>query len=404
MKRHTPIASNLKLFSGISILFFVWGVVTILNDLLVPIFKEQFHLNYFSALLVQFMFFLAYFMMALPMVKLLNRWQYKKSIIFGLMIIVLGCVIFLLAKQSSTYQIFLYGLFILACGVVMLQVSANTLITLLGAHQSASARLSLAQGINSFGYVLTPLLVSTFISVVFLPYIYGAMIIFLLLVIGLIACTPFAPYDHLTLSTPPKNHNLMKSIFSEKYFILSIVAIFLYVGTEVSAGSFLISFLGLSNIAHMGIHQAGKYLSFFWGGAMIGRLIGSYILRLFKQHQVLMAYALINAILAMSVSITHGYIAMWSLLTMGLFNSIMFPSIFTLGVSLFKSNEIKNCGAGCLVMANVGGACIPLLQGHLADVFGLQKSFLLLVGSYIFIAIFAGLFAKKEQEQEQEQH
>ncbi len=395
MSKNIPLSSSPKLFFGVSVLFFVWGVATILNDLLVPVFKQQFHLNYFSALLVQFMFFLAYFIMALPMVKLVNRWQYKRSTIFGLLIIIAGCLVFLLAKQSATYQLFLLALFVLACGVVMLQVSANTLITLLGNRQSASARLSLAQGINSCGYVLTPLLVGAFISIATLPYIYAAMIVFLSLVIGLIVRTSFEAYDHVPIKVSAKNEGIIKPVFSQPYFFLAIIAIFAYVGAEVSAGSLVISFLGLPAIAHLSINQASQYLALFWGGAMIGRFLGSYILCLFKQHQVLLVYALINVLLVLSISFTIGKVAMWSLLAMGLFNSIMFPSIFALGLSLFKSNEVKNSAAGWLVMANIGGALIPILQGHLADLFGLQHSFLLLLFCYGFIACFAWLFGKK---------
>ena len=392
--RKDALTSNPVLFSGVAFLFFTWGAVTILNDLLVPVLKQAFHLNYFFALLVQFAFFVTYFVMSLPMVVLVNRWRYQKSMMAGLGVIALGCLLFIPAQHFDYYVLFLVGLFVLATGVVILQVSANTFMTLLGSPHTASSRLTLSQGINSFGYVITPLIVGAFISMRALPYIYVALAVFSLLVMFFIGRLSFSDSDQVeTAHAAPKLD--MGALISERYFLLAILAIFFYVGTEVSEGSIIVNFLGLKQIAAMPIETASRYLAVFWGGAMVGRFIGSYLLVKVQQTLVLLAYALLNTALIFMAVWSAGHVAMWCVLSLGLFNSIMFPSIFAMGVALFQGESHKNAAGGWLVMAIVGGACVPVLLGYLADKVGLHHALLLLALSYIYIAVFACLMYRQ---------
>jgi FHS family L-fucose permease-like MFS transporter len=386
-------SSNPVLFSGVSVLFFIWGVVTILNDLLVPIFKQEFSLGYAGALLVQFAFFITYFIMSLPMSSMVNKLRYKNSILFGLAIIIVGCLLFIFAHYINKYYLFLIGLFVLATGVVMLQVSANTLVAGLGSEKTSSARLTLAQGINSLGYVITPLIVGAIITAATLSYVYIFIAVLLVVVMVAIKMMDFSAAEKI--NADDVGGGSFTNVLANKYFIWALLAIFLYVGAEVSAGSVVVNFLGLPEIAALSIKDASRYLAVFWGGAMIGRFLGSYILSRFQQTKVLLTYALINTVLVLVTAFAAGHIAMWSILALGLFNSIMFPSIFAMGVELFQTAKQRNNAAGWLIMSIVGGACVPVILGYVADVIGLQHAIAILSICYIIIAIFAILMQRQ---------
>lgn len=380
------------LFSVMVVLFFIWGFITLLNDLLIPVLKVQFQLTYAQAMLIQFCFFFAYFLMSVLMALIVNRINYKKAIIVGLGIIALGCLVFIPAVLTLTYSIFLFALFVLASGIVMLQVSANPLVTLLGSSETSAARLTLAQGVNSLGYVIAPLLMGNLIvsHSLSLPYVIIALIV--ILVAAFISRFNFrgveqdikklASQDHATNSA-----SLFK-LWKHSPFLLGLIGIFVYVGTEVSIGSLTVNFLHLPVIAGFSLTTAAKYLSIYWGGAMLGRLAGSWVLTRFNAAKVLLFCALMNILLLLAVILTSNFYAMWSLLLTGIFNSIMFPTIFSLAIAKLPNEYIKNKASGYLIMAIVGGALIPVLQGSLADVMGLQHSFVLLIPCYSLILLY----------------
>lgn len=369
------------LFSSMVIVFFIWGFVTLLNDLLVPVLKQNFHLSYAQAMLVQFCFFVTYLIMSLPMASVVNRLHYKKGILLGLLVIAAGCLVFLPAQHLGVYALFLLALFVLATGVVILQVSANPLVTVLGPNQTSSARLTLAQGINSLGYVMAPFLVAGIATAANLPKIYITIAVIMLLVMLFISRLNFSK----ATITQRRTTKTDESLWDHKDFALAVMAIFLYVGAEVSVGSIIISYLGLPNIMHYSIAAATAYLTFYWGGAMIGRLLATPLLLAVSPRRLLAINALINILLIVAASLLAGRTAMWSLLCIGIFNSIMFPVIFSLGLSSLTSEGLKNKGSGWLIMAIVGGAVVPLLLGVLADHVGLQHSLLLLLLCYGFI-------------------
>jgi FHS family L-fucose permease-like MFS transporter len=379
------------LFSVMVILFFIWGFITLLNDLLIPILKEKLHLTYSEAMLVQFWFFLTYFIMALPMVWILNRLRYKKSIVLGLLIIALGCFIFIPADSTLTYGLFLFAFAILASGIVMLQVSANPLVTLLGPPETGAARLTLAQGINSLGYVLAPLVATHLITTLPLHITYLIIAIIMLAVAIFIVTRNFKSVDSVQSAIVPIHTQADQRflLWKDTAFLSGLIGIFVYVGAEVSTGSLVVSFLRLPQIVHFSIAQAGKYLSVYWGGAMIGRLVGSFVLAKLPSFKVLMFNAGANLLLLILLIFTTGYLAMWSLLLLGLFNSVMFPTLFALAIANLPSEYLKNKAAGFLIMAIVGGAIIPELQGALADQIGVQQSFCLLLICYAIIMICA---------------
>lgn len=393
-KRGEKITTQPVLFSVLILLFFIWGFITLLNDLLIPLLREKLHLSYGEAMLVQFIFFFTYFLMSIPMALLVNKLKYKKGIIVGLLIIALGCVTFVPASITLIYRIFLFGLFILATGVVVLQVSANPLVTLLGNVRTSSARLTLAQGVNSLGYVIAPLLASGFIASTDLDVLYMIITGLMILVALFISRFEFNPVDESLKKETIGDFQLWKHF----PFILGVVSIFFYVGAEVSVGSLILNFLNLPQVASLTFKKAARYLSVYWGGAMIGRLVGTYVLTKVSSSKTLGACAIANLLLLASVVLTKGLIAMWSLLLLGTFNSIMFPTIFALAIAKLPNESLKNKASGFLVMAIVGGAVIPEIQGLLADYIGLQRSFILLIISYLMIAGYA-LYMKKAKKE-----
>ncbi len=401
MNDKNKLTSSAPLFSGMVVLFFIWGFITILNDLLIPVLKARLGLSYAESMLVQFCFFFTYFIMSLPMAWLVNKLNYKKSMILGLMIIALGCLVFIPADLELVYGVFLFGLFILATGVVMLQVSANPLVTLLGDIDTSSARLTLAQGFNSLGCVIAPLLVAGLIvsSHLYVPYIIIALIMVLVSI--------FVSRFNFKSVNRPQKHEVHEeagdfSLWKHLTFVLGFASIFFYVGAEVSAGSLVVNFLHLPNIGNLSLLVAARYLSIYWGGAMVGRLIGVYFLARFNPAKILTLCAIANVILLCSVVVNEGAIAMWSLLLLGIFNSIMFPTIFALAISKLPNRAMKNKAGGFLIMAIVGGAIIPELQGILADKIGLQNSFVLLFISYLVIMGYAVYVSMASRQLKQE--
>lgn len=380
-----PIKNNKFIMSLMSVVFFMWGALTCLNDLLVPNLKAKFQLNYTEVMLVQFCFFLTYALASIPASKLIARIGYKKGIVLGLFIAAIGCGFFIFASYITLYSVFLIGLFILASGIVCLQVAANPLVTLLGNPIYASSRLNFAQALNSLGTTLIPLILGVAIISGSIAASYAGIIVVLVVFMVALMLIPFPKFNqssHTNIPKPGKH-----SVWHYPGVVFGAVAIFVYVGTEVSAGSLIVNYLHLPNIADMPKINAAHYLSFFWGGALIGRFIGSWLLRHLNPARLVRNYALINATLVLMSIILDGRVSMWCILSLGLFNSIMFPTIFA--ISLEGMGSLKSRVSGVLCTSIVGGAVIPELQGVLADRFGLQNSFILLVLTYIVLAIYA---------------
>ncbi|GAB3114024.1 sugar MFS transporter [Aestuariicella hydrocarbonica] len=391
----------------LTMLFFMWGFITCMNDILIPHLKEVFSLSFTQAMLIQFCFFGAYFLVSLPAGKLVKRIGYQRGIVVGLLVAAFGCFLFVSAADFQVYALFLMALFVLASGITILQVSANPFVTELGEPAKASSRLNLTQAFNSLGTTLAPMFGSVLIlsavaqtgttslpevsgaEAVELPYtILGGILVLLAILFWFIKL----PYIHL--SGPSASSDKL-SLWNEPRLLLGALAIFTYVGAEVSIGSVLVNFI--SGELGMGFSesQAAWYVSFYWGGAMVGRFIGAYLMRFVDPARLLMMNGLLAVVLLGLTTLADGSVAMWAVLLVGLCNSIMFPTIFSL--ALEGLGEHKSQGAGILCLAIVGGAIVPLLHGVLADSIGLRLAFLLPCLCYLYITFF-GVSARRKAQ------
>ena len=393
-------------------IFFMWGFLTCLNDILIPHLKSIFQLSYAQVMLVQFTFFGAYFLMAMPAGWLVARVGYKKGIVAGLAVAGLGALGFWPAAGLHLYAAFLAALFVLATGITMLQVAANPYVALLGPERTSSSRLTLAQALNSFGTFLAPwfgglLILSNVVKnptelaalapaeqlvyqtqqaqAVQGPYIGLAVVLFLLAVFVWLFRLPA-----LSESTDKGDHarHSFAEVLRHPHVLFGVLGIFFYVGAEVSIGSFMVNYLSMPEIGHMSEQSAAKYVSWYWGGAMIGRFIGSALMAKFSPRRLLALFAAINALLVLTTMLSSGNVAMYSIIAIGLFNSIMFPTIFALGIE--RLGPMTSKASSLLIMAIVGGAIIPPLQGLFADHIGLQHAFFLPLLCYLYI-VFYGL-------------
>ena len=392
-------------------IFFMWGFITALNDVLIPHLKSVFTLNYTEVMLVQFTFFGAYFIMSLPSGKVLAHWGYRASIIIGLIVTGIGALLFLPAAQAPSYPLFLFAFFVLASGITLLQVAANPYVSLLGAARYASARLNLAQALNSLGTTIAPklggfLILSAAVlgaaelaklspaaqaaykaqqaHVVQGPYIGIAIVLF---VLAIVVWLCRLPQLENTAAADDSQHRFADALKLRRVW-LGMLAIFVYVGAEVSIGSFMVNYLSLPDIGNMSEAAATGYVSLYWGGAMVGRFLGSALLTRIDTRKLLAFNAAIAALLVLTTMLTFGHVALWSVVAIGLFNSIMFPNIFTLGIE--KLGPLTGKVSSLLVMAIVGGAIIPLAQGALADHVGVHHAYVLPLVCYLYI-IYYGL-------------
>ncbi|MBI3714035.1 MAG: sugar MFS transporter [Burkholderiales bacterium] len=396
----------------VTVLFFMWGLLTALNDVLIPHLKSLYTLTYVQAMLVQFCFFGAYFVVSWPAGLLIKRIGYQRGAVTGLVIAAGGCALFYPAAESG-YALFLAAFFVLASGITVLQVAANPYVTILGSAKTASSRLTLTQAFNSLGTTIAPALGGFLIlsggvltatqlgalsdaeklahkikeaAMVQGPYLALAGALLLLAVLFAFARLPGVKSDDAASDTASFAATETKSVFTYPHLSLGALGIFLYVGGEVSIGSFLINFLGESQIANLPAADAARYVSFYWGGAMVGRFIGSAILQKVKAGTVLGVAATAAALLVLTSMLTTGSVAMWSIILVGFFNSIMFPCIFTLGIA--KLGPLTGDGSGILIMAIVGGAILPVVQGAIADRIGIHHAFILPVLCYAYIVYY----------------
>ncbi|MEP1743905.1 MAG: sugar MFS transporter [Kangiellaceae bacterium] len=373
-------------------LFFMWGFITCLNDILIPYLKAMFELNYTQAMLIQFCFFGSYFIVSLPAGALVSRIGYKAGIVVGLAIASAGCLLFYPAAQLSVYPLFLLALFVLAAGITVLQVSANPYVSALGPSETASARLTMTQAFNALGTTVAPIFGAWLIfkgaetldtsdpSSVQIPYLFLAFALVVLAVV----------FSYLKLPNLGKAENFElspKKALRFRHLRLGAIGIFVYVGAEVAIGSFLVNFLSTPEIGGLTETTAAHYITYYWGGAMVGRFIGAVIMQKIPANRVLTFNSIMAILLVAIAIVSTGKIAMWAILAVGLFNSIMFPTIFSLAIDRLK--DATSHGAGVLCLAIVGGAIIPLLQGVLADLVGLQISFILPIICYLFIVYYA---------------
>ena len=393
MSKHR-ITDNTNLFITLLSLFFIWGFITLMNDLLLPILKEQFSLTYFQAMFINFCFFISYGLFSIPASRVLKKYNYKIVIISGLLIISLGAIIMKTVYQYSNYYLLLLGLTIIAIGVICLQVSANPLMNDLGHKRTSSARLTLAQGINSLGYIVAPYL---FAHIILRDNISPIYISIALVLVALSIFLSFVSFSKQKNINSEKSETTTFSVTKTNNFLvlMGIISIFAYVGAEVSAGSLIINYATSLESSSYTITTASSLLIFYWGGAMVGRLFGSYLLKKYTPTNLLLLFAIINILLIITVSFGMGHTSLYALLALGLFNSIMFPTIFSLTL-MNTTVESQEKVSGYLITAIVGGAFIPLLQGKAADLIGLDSSFYILLPCYLIVAIFAILCKKNK--------
>jgi FHS family L-fucose permease-like MFS transporter len=398
----------------------MWGFLTCMNDILIPHLQSIFSLSYFQSMLIQFAFFGSYFVFAFPAGKLVESIGYKRSMVTGLLIAAAGALLFLPASAVPSYPFFLGAQVILAAGITVLQVSANPYVSMIGPSRTASSRLNLTQAFNSLGTTIAPKFGGLFIltaatytaaqmtllspsalqayrqqqaSTVRMPYIGIAIVLIVLgLALALLRLPQSANTQEFRTSEIDVNESF-GSIVKHSQLVLAAIGIFTYVGGEVSIGSFLVKYFHEPNIANMAEQVAAGFVAFYWGGAMVGRFIGSAILQKARTGLVLGIAATVACLLVSTSILTTGHVAMWSILAVGLFNSVMFPSIFTLGIE--GLGPLTGRGSGLLVAAIVGGALIPLAEGKMADTIGIHHAFFIPALCYVYIAFFGFTRLKK---------
>jgi len=395
---------GLALYS-LMLLFFMMGFITCLNDILIPYLKSIFALTYAQANFINLCFFGAYFFMSIPAGYIIDRIGYKGSMILGFIIASLGCFLFFPAAGFKVYGLFLAALFILASGITLLQVAGNPYVAILGKPETASARLTLTQAFNSVGTTIAPYFGSILIlsnlprevtdsslidvKAVQLPYLF---IGFVLLVIAVVLFLVKLPKINHQEISQPESFEDRGSAIKYPHLVLGAIGIFCYVGAEVAIGSHIVSYLQTPNVMGFDANEAGKYVSYYWGGAMVGRFVGSFVLQRFKPGYVLAFNAFLAVLLLVVSILTTGELAMWSLLLIGLMNSLMFATIFTLAVN--GLGKYIDQGSGILCTAIVGGAIVPFLYGLMSDVYNLKVAFILPLICYLYI-IYYGIKGHK---------
>lgn len=428
--------SHRAAFITVTVLFFLWGFITVLVDSLVPRLKDVFELSYFQAGLVQFAFFIAYFIISLPAGALLSRIGYKKGIIVGLVTMAVGCLLFYPAASERIFWIFLIAYFTLAGGITILQVAANPYVSILGSEDGASSRLNLSQAFNSLGTAIAPIIGAAFLlsdtiksskeilvltdvdknfyytteaAAVQTPFLYIAAFIGLLALMFMFIKLPTI----LEKNTVGGYRKLLKN----KIVMMGALGIFVYVGAEVAIGSYLVNYFTSMNLSEVILQNdtmkyiaqsllntdlnsidpkavVGAFVVFYWSGAMIGRFIGAYLTKVIAPTKVLSVFAFLAVLMLLISMNTGGLTAMWSILAVGLFNSIMFPTIFALTID--GLGDLKPQASGLLCMAIVGGAVIPPAYGFLTDNLGFKIALLLIIACYLYI-LFFGIFKAKRK-------
>ena len=388
-------------------LFFMWGFITVINNTLLPHLRSVFDLDYTQTTLIESVWFIAYFVASLPSAFLIERIGYQKSLVIGLLIMAAGALGMVLAASLPSYGVTLLMLFVIASGITLLQVAANPYVAVVGPPATASSRLNLVQALNSAGTMLAPLFGAYLIlgrsvggtvkegtlltpaqrladahSVV-LPYVLVAIVLAVLAVV--IARFPLPAMGSAT-SRVAKEERKHHSLWRHRNLVFGIPAIFIYLIAEIGVANLFVNFVSQPTIANLTHEQAGRYLTFLWGGMMVGRFVGSAIMQKVRAETVLAAFSIGAFVVMMITVFAHGPVAMWSLILVGLFHSIMFPTIFTLGIK--GLGPLTEEGSGLLIMAIAGGALV-IVQGKIADTYGLQWSFLLTAACELYVLFYA---------------
>ncbi|KQW90350.1 MFS transporter [Massilia sp. Root418] len=400
-------ASYKSAMSLLASLFFTWGFITVINNTLLPHLRSVFELNYTQTTLIESVWFIAYFVASIPAARLIERIGYKKSLVVGLSIMALGALMMIPAARLPSYIVTLVALFVIACGITLLQVAANPYVAVVGTPQTASSRLNLVQAFNSLGTMFAPLFGGYLIlgrsssgtadaghvltqaerladaQAVQLPYLIVAAVLVVLAVI--IARFPLPEMGAAT-SRVSKAERASHSLWRHRNLVFGIPAIFIYLIAEIGVANLFINFVSQPNIGNVNHEQASHYLFLLWGGMMVGRFVGSMLMRSISAEHVLAAASVGACIVMLVATFSTGPTAMWALISVGLFHSIMFPTIFTLGIK--GLGPLTEEGAGLLIMAIAGGALV-VVQGWLADIYGLQASFLLTAACEVYVLFYA---------------
>jgi len=403
-------AASLRLF--VFALFFIFGGITSLNDVIIPKLKDLFTLTHAQSMLVQSAFFAAYFIVSIPAAAIVRRIGYMRTAVVGLLTMTAGCLLFIPAASSGMFATFLLALFVLASGVTIVQVVSNPLISMLGAPKTAHSRLTFAQAFNSLGTTVFPyvgaIVILGSLATVDHTQLTGAALtayraqesqvvvstyIGLAIALALVALVVWFNRTKLVETPAPATNMLAAfSLLKQPRFAFGALCIFLYVGGEVAIGSLIVNYLMQSDVLGMGAEDAGKHVALYWGGAMVGRFIGAYLLRVFSPGKVLASAAAMTILLLLISANSTGLVSGWSLLAIGLFNSIMFPTIFSLASEGLGDRAAE--GSGVICMAIVGGAIVPFITGVAADAAGLKMALIVPAICYAMILVF-GWYARR---------
>ena len=404
-----PQASNPRaVLSLLTSLFFTWGFITVINNTLLPHLRSVFDLNYTETTLIESVWFIAYFFASIPSARLIERVGYQKSMVIGLGMMAAGALLMIPAARLPSYGVTLCALFVIACGITLLQVSANPYVAVLGSPETASSRLNLVQAFNSLGATLAPLFGAYLIlgrsasgtaeaghvltqaekladaQAVQLPYLIVAGVLVILALI--ISRFPMPKMHHGATSRVSDAEREKLSLWKHRNLVFGIPAIFIYLIAEIGVANLFINFTGQPEIGGLNHEQGAHYLFLLWGGMLVGRFIGAWAMNKTTAERVL-AFCAIGAFIVMMIAaLGTGSVAMWALISVGLFHSVMFPTIFTLGIK--GLGPLTEEGAGLLIMAIAGGALV-VVQGWLADTVGLQHSFLLTAACELYVLFYA---------------
>ncbi|MYM33329.1 glucose/galactose MFS transporter [Duganella sp. FT94W] len=401
-------SSNRAVLSLLTSLFFTWGFITVINNTLLPHLRSVFDLNYTQTTLIESVWFIAYFFASIPSARLIERIGYQKSMVFGLVMMAAGALLMIPAARMPSYGVTLVALFIIACGITLLQVSANPYVAVLGSPETASSRLNLVQAFNSLGATLAPLFGAYLIlgrsnsgtaeagrvltqaekladaQAVQLPYLIVACVLVILALV--IARFKMPSMHHGATSRVSDAEREKLSLWKHRNLVFGIPAIFIYLIAEIGVANLFINFTAQPEIGGLSHEQGAHYLFLLWGGMLVGRFVGAWAMNKTTAERVL-AFCAIGAFIVMMIAaLGTGSVAMWALISVGLFHSVMFPTIFTLGIK--GLGPLTEEGAGLLIMAIAGGALV-VVQGWLADTVGLQLSFLLTAVCELYVLFYA---------------
>ena len=389
-------------------LFFMWGFITVINGTLLPHLRSVFDLSYTQTTLIESVWFIAYFFASIPSARLIERIGYQRSMVVGLGLMAAGALVMVPAARLPSYAVTLFALFVIASGITLLQVAANPYVAVVGSPDTASSRLNLVQAFNSAGATLAPLFGGYLIlgrstsgtaaagaaastpaerladaQSVVLPYLIVAGVLAVLAIV--IARFPLPAMGAATQRSAKADRQGL-SLWSHRNLVFGIPAIFIYLIAEIGVGNLFINFVSQPDIGNLTHQQAAHYLFLLWGGMMVGRLIGAFAMQKVDAGHALALASVGAAIVMLVATFTTGHVAMWALISVGLFHSIMFPTIFTLGIK--GLGPLTEEGSGLLIMAIAGGALV-IVQGWLADAYGLQMSFLLTAACELYILFYA---------------